>query len=233
MINSRDVILESLRQGQPVGQDALPDLPPSSKEPVEKPGDGWEAFAAAIAPLNGELVLCMEPGEFAARLQAMLEALAVKSAVCWRHPLLEELDVSGLLRRCGVLEAAVAGETEESGTAQGQRYCPKLAHVDLGITAADAVFVSAGTVVLMAGAGRPRAVSLAPPAHLAVVPQSALYQDLSSLPELLREELAGRGRLPSALHMITGASSTADIEQTLVRGVHGPGQVRVLGVGWK
>jgi L-lactate dehydrogenase complex protein LldG len=230
MTSSRDVILESLRQGRPIGQDALPDLPPSPRES----SDDWEAFAAAIAPLNGELVLCQDPEEFAARLREMLEALAVKSAVCWRHPLLEELDVSGLLRRYGVREPEprpdALGEAPEAGQ---QRFCPQLAHVDLGITAADAVFVNAGTVVVMAGAGRPRSVSLAPPAHLAVVPQSALCQDLSSLPELLREELAGQGRLPSALHMITGASSTADIEQTLVRGVHGPGQVRVLGVGWK
>ncbi len=226
MTDSRDVILESLRRGQPVGQIDIPDLPPSPKEP----SDDWEAFAAAIAPLNGELILCREPSEFAARLQAMLEALGARSAICWRHPLLEELDVSGVLRRCGVRESVESGTAETAG---GQRFCPKLADVDLGVTAADAVFVSAGTIVVMTGAGRPRSVSLAPPAHLAVVPESALHADLSSLPELLRERLAEDGRLPSGLFMITGTSSTADIEQTLMRGVHGPGQVRVLGVGWR
>jgi L-lactate dehydrogenase complex protein LldG len=49
-----------------------------------------------------------------------------------------------------------------------------------------------------------------------------IVPDLESLFALLRSDL------PSAVAIVTGPSRTADIEQTLVVGVHGPREVRVL-----
>ncbi len=226
MPEARDIILGSLRphmtasdRGEGLGLSAL------------EPSADWDSIATAITPLNGGVVVAKDAESFPARLQAMLDTLGVKSAICWDHPLLRKLGVAGILKRCGVEELRVAPEGVEEAT--GQRFCPRLSDVDLGITSADAVFVNAGTVVVMAGEGRPRSVSLAPPMHLAIVPRSALYRDLSSLPQLLRDYMDANGRMPSGLHMITGASSTADIEQQLVRGVHGPGQIRVLGVDFQ
>jgi L-lactate utilization protein LutC len=48
---------------------------------------------------------------------------------------------------------------------------------------------------------------------------------LPGLPELFREL---GGELPSALAIVTGPSRTADIEQKLVIGVHGPGEVHIV-----
>src|SRR5262249_59309249 len=72
-----------------------------------------------------------------------------------------------------------------------------------------------------------RLVSLPPPAHIAVVPMDRL---LTSLDELLTVVPMPADR-SSSMVLITGPSRTADIEQILVRGVHGPGQIQVVLVG--
>ena len=60
----------------------------------------------------------------------------------------------------------------------------------------------------------------------------ALAPDVSTLPELLRNHVDTAGLLPSCLNLVTGPSSTADIELVLVRGVHGPGALDIVGLDW-
>jgi L-lactate dehydrogenase complex protein LldG len=67
-------------------------------------------------------------------------------------------------------------------------------------------------------------VSLLPPAHIAVVPASRI---LTGLDELYRT-LPKPADVTSSMVLITGPSRTADIEQILVRGVHGPGEIHVV-----
>jgi L-lactate dehydrogenase complex protein LldG len=67
-------------------------------------------------------------------------------------------------------------------------------------------------------------ISLLPPAHLAVVRRERI---LTGLDELL-EVLPTPATVSSSMVLITGPSRTADIEQILVRGVHGPGQITVV-----
>jgi L-lactate dehydrogenase complex protein LldG len=66
-----------------------------------------------------------------------------------------------------------------------------------------------------------RLVSLLPPAHIAIFPRSLI---LANLDELLRT-LPRPADQTSSMVLITGPSRTADIEQILVRGVHGPGEI--------
>ncbi len=67
-------------------------------------------------------------------------------------------------------------------------------------------------------------VSLLPPVHVALVPRQKI---LTGLDELLTEVPLPADRSSSML-LITGPSRTADIEQILVRGVHGPGEIHVI-----
>jgi L-lactate dehydrogenase complex protein LldG len=66
-----------------------------------------------------------------------------------------------------------------------------------------------------------RLVSLLPPIHLAIFPRSRI---LANLDELL-SVVPRPADQTSSMVLITGPSRTADIEQILVRGVHGPGEV--------
>jgi L-lactate dehydrogenase complex protein LldG len=82
-------------------------------------------------------------------------------------------------------------------------------------------------LVTIASPAEARLVSLLPPAHIAVVPVDRLLTGLDELFTLVPMP-ADRS---SSMVLITGPSRTADIEQILVRGVHGPGQITVVLVG--
>ena len=79
-----------------------------------------------------------------------------------------------------------------------------------------------GSVVLAASPAEPRARSLLPDVHVSVLAEDAILPGLDELFERLG------GDLPSALAIVTGPSRSADIEQELVIGVHGPGDVHVV-----
>jgi L-lactate dehydrogenase complex protein LldG len=72
-----------------------------------------------------------------------------------------------------------------------------------------------------------RMISLLPPAHVAIFPRSRM---LANLDELLAI-LPSPAEQTSSMVLITGPSRTADIEQILVRGVHGPGEIYAVIVG--
>jgi L-lactate dehydrogenase complex protein LldG len=93
---------------------------------------------------------------------------------------------------------------------------------DAGVSEAIYGLADTGSVVLAASPEEPRARSLLPFVHVSLLREERI---LPGLPELF--EAVG-GDLPSALAIVTGPSRSADIEQTLVVGVHGPGEVHVV-----
>jgi L-lactate dehydrogenase complex protein LldG len=100
---------------------------------------------------------------------------------------------------------------------------------DIGVSGVDYALADTGTLVLVAREGQARSISLLPPVHVAVMKPENLISGLNDLFPLLR---AGKGdvagNLSSAITFITGPSRTADIELTLVVGVHGPQQLHVV-----
>jgi L-lactate dehydrogenase complex protein LldG len=94
----------------------------------------------------------------------------------------------------------------------------------IGVTGCDGAIAETGSLVLLPGEGRPRAASLLPPVHLAIVRRGDLR---FSLFEYLRER-GGAIASASGCVVVTGPSRTADIELTLTLGVHGPGKVIVV-----
>lgn len=100
---------------------------------------------------------------------------------------------------------------------------------DVGISDADYGLADTGTLALRATPEQGRLVSLAPAVHIALLQRGNILPDLAACFRRLnpREETARC----SLLTLITGPSRTADIEQTLTVGVHGPGTVYILLVG--
>src|SRR4029078_13043419 len=98
------------------------------------------------------------------------------------------------------------------------------ASADGVITSADYALADTGTLVMLAGPAEARLISLLPPAHIAVVPRERILTGLDELFTVLPTPDA----VTSWMVLIPGPSRTADIEQILVRGVHGPGQITVV-----
>jgi L-lactate dehydrogenase complex protein LldG len=94
----------------------------------------------------------------------------------------------------------------------------------VGITSATYGLADTGTLVMIASREEPRLISLLPPVHVAILPRERL---LTSIDELLAF-VPLPSEEASSMVLITGPSRTADIEQILVRGVHGPGQIHVI-----
>jgi L-lactate dehydrogenase complex protein LldG len=100
---------------------------------------------------------------------------------------------------------------------------------DIGVTSVDYALADTGTLVLRAGHGRARSISLLPAVHIAVLKPGQIISGLDDLFPLLAETCErSSGSLDSALTFITGPSRTADIELTLVVGVHGPQELHVI-----
>jgi L-lactate dehydrogenase complex protein LldG len=98
------------------------------------------------------------------------------------------------------------------------------ATAEVGITTADYALADTGTLVMLSSPQDARLISLLPPAHLALVPRDRILTGLDELFTILPNPAESA----SSMVLITGPSRTADIEQILVRGVHGPGQITVV-----
>jgi L-lactate utilization protein LutC len=93
---------------------------------------------------------------------------------------------------------------------------------DAAVTEVTYAVAETGSLIIRATPQHGRALSLVPPVHVAVVQPKQILPDLVDLFEQLAREGADNTVI------ITGPSKTADIELTLVTGVHGPGVVHVF-----
>lgn len=96
--------------------------------------------------------------------------------------------------------------------------------VDAGITGCHGAIAATGTLVLWPNVAEPRTLSLVPPCHIAILKASTLH---TNLPAMMKEQGWANG-MPTNLLLISGPSKTADIQQTLAYGAHGPRQLLVL-----
>jgi L-lactate dehydrogenase complex protein LldG len=125
-----------------------------------------------------------------------------------------------VLRECGV--TALAGV--ESGVTDRAQLRELSANAACGITGADYALADTGTLVMLASPQEARLISLLPPVHIAIVEHERLLTGLDELLSILPHP----AEQTSSMVLITGPSRTADIEQILVRGVHGPGEIHVV-----
>jgi len=189
--------------------------PPTAGLP---PRERFRAALEAIAGVAHEASSIDQAAEIVARIA---ERLGTRAILSWTD---EAMALPGMTAALQARGLSIADpEVPQNGDARPPRL-DELAALSLGLTGADAGLAETGSVVLATGPGRPRMASLLVPVHVAVLRVDRLVDSISTL-------LATRGDLVAAgsnLVAITGPSRTADIEHTLSRGVHGPGEVHVI-----
>jgi L-lactate dehydrogenase complex protein LldG len=84
-----------------------------------------------------------------------------------------------------------------------------------------------GTLVLTSGADNPTTLNFLPDNHIVVVDANDVAADFESVFARLRARY-GERQLPRVVNMITGPSRSADIQQTLILGAHGPRRLHVI-----
>lgn len=172
-----------------------------------RPQSGWELaarFSERALTLSTSIDQVGAIGEVPAAIARYLQQHKLpRHAVCWA----EFLD----------LEWQSAGIKVKARGSQGSDL--------VGITGAFGAIAETGTLMLLSGPRTPATTSLLPETHIAVVRAGRIVRGMEDAWALLRTE---HGALPRAVNFISGPSRTADIEQTLVLGAHGPYRVHIV-----
>ncbi len=95
------------------------------------------------------------------------------------------------------------------------------------VSAAFAAIAETGTLVLVSGPDNPTTLNFLPDNHFVVVFATDVFADIESVFARLKA-VYGAGALPRTVNFITGPSRSADIEQTLLLGAHGPRRLHVV-----
>ncbi|UVI27999.1 LutC/YkgG family protein [Paenibacillus spongiae] len=147
-------------------------------------------------------------------------AMSAKYIVRQNQAELEALGLEGALP-----DASISAWNSDPG----QSWKARAAEADFGVVIADYAAAYTGSVTVLSSKDKGRSVSLLPTVLMVIIPLERLKTRLGEiLPDFDR---AGRANLPAGIHFISGPSRSADIENDLTIGVHGPGIVYALIVG--
>jgi L-lactate dehydrogenase complex protein LldG len=160
-------------------------------------------FAEQFTKLQGKFVFCVDQRELVGQLIALAGHQSWKKIVCREAP------IQGLLKANGFSAFSEAG----------------LAECDAAITSCEALIARTGSIVMSTGGGNAsgRTVSVYAPVHICIAWSDQLVYDIRDSLVALKEKY--QQQIPSLITFATGPSRTADIEKTLVVGVHGPREV--------
>jgi len=218
---ARSAIFASLRRDAATDLPPLPDLAPFFSGAFGRGGGGSRIDPAAL----------IEPFETAARgwradvLRARLDDWpgAVRSALEARRCMRVAIGTRGALQPA--LRSALQGVQVRRFEQPLTQWKSELFDaIDAGITGALAGIADTGTLLLRPDAHEPRTLSLVPPVHVAVLMCSTLHASLAAA----WRALALAADMPTNLLLVSGPSKTADIQQTLAYGAHGPKELVIV-----
>ena len=105
---------------------------------------------------------------------------------------------------------------------------------DVGVTGAFAGIAETGTLMMLSGPAHPTTLNFLPETHVVVLQESQVVGSYEDAWDKVRvrapagDGAANRLDLPRTVNLITGPSRTADIEQTLYLGAHGPRRLHII-----
>lgn len=184
----------------------------------------FEKFRSMIESLQGTAALVSRE-TVARELYNIISAENAKAIIGDCAAYLSELDLQTSLNQLGC-EFIDWLPSEKPENFDEFAHRKKLANAELSISAADYLIAQTGTIVFLHQRQTSKLVTLLPPSVVVVVPASNLVADLEHLHQQLEKAKSAPDDI--TVSYFTGPSRTADIEKTLVLGVHGPKELYVL-----
>ncbi len=157
-------------------------------------------FAENFTKLQGRFAFCGDNQDLVLQLQDLLRIRNWKNIYC-REDVLKDTLVQNQFN---------------------QTYTDDLANCDASITTCEQLIARTGSIVMSAAQQSGRTVSVYAPVHICIAYTSQLVYDIKDALQNVQQKYP---KLPSIITLATGPSRTADIEKTLVVGVHGPKEV--------
>ena len=158
-------------------------------------------FAEKFNKLNGRFVFCVNRQEFAFQFNSLI----MKNN--WQKVYSAETGINELI----------------GGQMADRLVKDDLENCDVAVTGCECLVARTGSIVMSAAQASGRNTSVYSPVHICIAFSSQLVYDIKDALKLMTEKY--KGQLPSLITFASGPSRTADIEKTLVTGVHGPGEV--------
>ncbi len=202
MLSSRENILNKIKQAlkQPTPQPFT-----NRKETFvyeNKPQDLEIEFAEKFTKLQGKFSFCANMQELAEQLNSLIQSQQWTKVVCNETQLHQQLSSNQFNK----INNQVA-----------------LADCDIAITTCEALVARTGSLLLSSNSKSGRTFSVYAPVHICIAFTNQLVYDIADAIEMMKKKYGNN--LPSVISLATGPSRTADIEKTLVVGVHGPKEV--------
>lgn len=219
-MSARDRILAKLKGSAPASAGELPDVAAwyATHRSEESAGDKAKRFRHFIELAHAE-VYAVSRGGWLQKLYEVLSAkqlgkLLVAPNTAHGTRALAELPALGI--DCPTYEQAI------------ESWKPAMfSEMPASFTAARGAIAETGTLILWPTADEPRLMSLVPPVHIVLLDGASIY---NTFYEAMQTE-GWQDGLPTNALLISGPSKTADIQQTLAYGAHGPKELVVLLIG--
>ena len=158
-------------------------------------------FAEQFTKLQGRFVYCINRQEMAFQLTSLIQKQNWQKVFC-------------LEKNLG----------DMAGPQVADRFVTtNLAGCDVSITGCEFLVARTGSIVLSAAQPDGRTTSVYAPIHVCIAFTNQLVYDIGDALKGIKSKYGDK--LPSVISFATGPSRTADIEKTLVVGVHGPKEV--------
>lgn len=194
-----------------------------------------DQFEIELGKVSGAFHRAGTIGELETILRKILTDSQARSTVITRNPLLAKLKLAERVHAWGIFasswpeSAAGANEAAEAQPGGTQDYRGQCFLADVGISGVDFALAETGSLVVSSETEGSQLASLAPPIHVALYRRAQVVSSLDDV--LARCSAAQNPGAPASgrsMVFITGPSRTADIEQILIRGVHGPREVHAI-----
>ncbi len=162
-----------------------------------------EIFAEAFISLGGKFIFCEHEQDLLDNINILYENRGWKQLLCADQRMLKIFQNN----KVDILAPAD----------------PKAESADACITGCELLVARTGSILLSSGQNLGRVASVYYPVHIVFAYANQVVPDIEDGFNALKKKYGTD--LPSMINLTTGPSRTADIEKTLVVGVHGPGEV--------